>query len=536
MTWKLIKLNLSALFARSFRGTSKKRKKSSVVLFVILALYITATMLFSIGAMFFFLCTPFFTMGIGWFYFALAGLIVFVICFISNVFMIQSQLFNAQDNELLLSMPIKPSAIIAGRLCSLLVVDYGFLALVLAPVIVVLAMTGNMFAIPPMGIILFLASAMLLPLFVLSLSALVGYAVALISSRMRNKNIITILLSLGLFGLYFRFYMDMMNNLGNLLIRGTEIAQAVRRAIPPAYHFGIAAAQGSIGSFLIFALYSLLPFLLMYLLLSLSFNKIVAGGKSAKKREYQEKALKTSSAFKALVVREVKLFLSMPMYVLNAALGSIFTLILTGMLLLRLSAITEALNLIKQAIPDVNIGLIVAAIITVFASFNYISAPSISLEGKTLWVVKNLPLPPRIILLSKACAHICLSSIPSVFAGIISIFALKITGAVGIAMIFALPMAITLMQSLVGVTVNLAFPRFDWINPLQPVKQGMSVFIALLGEMALMLTLVLLYAFVFIDTIKLDHYLYLCIALFLTVSALLYLYLSKAGSRKFESL
>ncbi|MCL2045559.1 MAG: hypothetical protein FWG88_04160 [Oscillospiraceae bacterium] len=536
MTWKLIKLNLAALFARTFRGTSKKRKKSSVVLFVILAIYIAVMMLFSVGGMFYLLCTPFFTMGIGWLYFALAGIIVFVICFLSNVFMIQSSLFNAQDNELLLSMPIKPSAILAGRLCSLLVVDYAYIALIIIPVIAVLSLTGNITAIPPNGIVLFVVSAILLPLFVTSLSALVGYVVALISSRMRNKNIITLILSVGFLILYIYFYMNMMGNLGNLLLRGTEIAKAVQRAIPPAYHFGIAAAQGSFLSFLIFALCSILPFILMYILLSISFNKIVAGSRSEKKRVYQEKALKTSGSFNALVMREIRLFLSMPMYILNAALGGIACLAITVLLLVRPSVLTDPLDMIKLIVPDFNLGLIVAATITVLASLNFISAPSISLEGKTLWVVKSLPLQPRSILLSKVCAHVYLSTIPSVLAGIVCIFVLKITQVMGIVMILILPMTITIMQALIGVTVNLAFPRFDWINPLQPVKQGMSVFISLLGEMALMLTLVFLYAFVLIDKIKLDLYLYLCIGMFLVFSALLYLYLTKAGSRKFETL
>jgi ABC-2 type transport system permease protein len=41
-----------------------------------------------------------------WFYFALAGIISFALSFVGSVFATQTQIYDARDNELLLSMPV----------------------------------------------------------------------------------------------------------------------------------------------------------------------------------------------------------------------------------------------------------------------------------------------------------------------------------------------------------------------------------------------------------------------------------------------
>ena len=51
------------------------------------------------------------------------------------MFTAKAQLFEARDNELLLSMPIKPSAILASRMVSLLLLNLGFELLVAIPAV-----------------------------------------------------------------------------------------------------------------------------------------------------------------------------------------------------------------------------------------------------------------------------------------------------------------------------------------------------------------------------------------------------------------
>ena len=109
MIWTLVKVNLAALFSgmfKRYRG-KKKIKPITAILIGLLVVYVVVSLLFSVGAMFYGMCAPLFDAGVGWFYFALAGILVFALCFIGSIFMIQTQIFSARDNELLLSMPMR---------------------------------------------------------------------------------------------------------------------------------------------------------------------------------------------------------------------------------------------------------------------------------------------------------------------------------------------------------------------------------------------------------------------------------------------
>ncbi|MDR1299890.1 MAG: hypothetical protein LBJ84_06560, partial [Oscillospiraceae bacterium] len=94
----------------------------------------------------------------------------------------------------------------------------------------------------------------------------------------------------------------------------------------------------------------------------------------------------------------------------------------------------------------------------------------------------------------------------------------------------------TLFIAFEGVALNLAFPKLDWINELQPAKQGISVLITMFGSMAVALCLAALYIFALGGALPPEMYMLLCAAAFTVVSAALYAYIRRAGARRFESL
>ena len=544
MIYTLVKVNLRALFAGIYKGgrrgrknSASKRKPVSVVLIAIMVAYIAVAVMFSMGAMFHGLCAPMFDAGLGWFFFALAGLVVFALGFIGGIFMVQTQIFHARDNELLLSMPIKPSAILAGRLSALMIMEYMFEFLILIPVLVVLIITGYISNLPLLGIVFFAGAAILLPLFALALGCFIGWLVALASSRMRRKNVVTLLLSIAFLAAYFWGYSKMMGNIGMLMTNGAEIAEAVRRAVFPAYHLGIAIAEGSVVSFLLFAVCAAVPFTIMCLLLSVSFMRLTTGGRGAKKVEYREKTARVSGAQQALLRRELLSYWSQPMYIMNSSLGAIVSIILFGIMIVRPGVVTGLFEPGTGALAGfIDPGHACAAVLGALAMMNFISAPSISLEGKGLWIVKSLPAKTRDILLSKVMLHFIVSAAASIAAGIACIVAFAISDFVQIALTLVLPTSAALLFALLGVTLNLAFPRFDWINPIQPVKQGMSAMISMFGGMSLIVALALVYALLLGPALALDYYLLYCTVAFLAVSAGLYASLMRGGVSKFEAL
>ena len=541
MTIRLMKLSIASIFAGSFkRYTKQKKMKPHVIALIgLLVVYCFGALMVAIGSMFYSMCAPFFDAGIGWLYFAIAGVLVFFLCFIGSVFMAQSQIFNARDNELLLSMPIKPSAILGGRILALLAFEYIYEAIVVIPVFAALVMTGYVSRIPPLGIAMFFIAFIMLPLLSLAVGCLIGWGVALITSRMRRKNIITLVLSLGFLAGYLWGYTKLMSNLGALVESGTQIAEAVRRAVFPAYHLGVAIESGSMRSFLFYALCAAVPFLVMYWGLSVSFVKLATAGNRAKKARYREKSARASGARAALLKRELRSFASQPMYILNSSLGAMVALILAVVLIAAPDVLLGAFDSQTGYLAGfLDPGILGVLALTALSMMNNVSAPSISLEGKRLWIVKSLPVRTSDILFAKVLLHAAVCGIPGLVAGIACIIAIPMN-ALQAALTIISPAAATLMLAMLGVAINLAFPRFDWMNPIQPVKQGASAMISMFGGMALIIVLATVFGLLSYrlpGAVSIELFIAACTVLFAAACGALYSYLRKGGSRKFEKL
>ena len=95
MFWQLLKIRLRYFFSNMGKtGESNPKKRGAVgkALIALLFVYLVAIILIAMGMMFFSLCEPFAAMGLDWLYFALAGLMAFLLCFIGSVFMAKNQL------------------------------------------------------------------------------------------------------------------------------------------------------------------------------------------------------------------------------------------------------------------------------------------------------------------------------------------------------------------------------------------------------------------------------------------------------------
>ena len=170
--------NLKILLAIKLRGAlhapGRRGKKASLgrkILMGFLFLYVVGVMMALFGAMTAGLVSSLEPLGLSWMALAVGAFSSAALCFILTVFSMQSQIFQAKDGDLLLSLPVTPLQIAASRLLSLLVLEYAYNALVMIPTVGVycyLVRPGLSFY--PMLLVLLLA----LPLLPLSLAGAVG--------------------------------------------------------------------------------------------------------------------------------------------------------------------------------------------------------------------------------------------------------------------------------------------------------------------------------------------------------------------------
>lgn len=316
----LLKVQFAALKASLFRSRRKQSKGGTgrTIGFAVLFLYVIICFFIMFGSMFSSICMPLHELGLGWLYFAIAGLMAFMLTFIGNVFATQTQLFDAKDNELLLSMPIAPKFILGSRMLLLLALDLGYVLLVMGPAGVVYCMN---YPVTVLSVAYFIISTLLLPLMVQAFSCLVAWVISLISSKMRNKNIITMVVSLLFLAAYFYLYSKMGDIISGLIANGTAIAVAFKKYAFPAYYFGVGIAEHNLTYLLLYTVCTLVVFELVYAILSRSFRQITTAKKGTARIKYKERSMHVSSPAAALLRKDFRHFIGNPMYVLNAWMG-----------------------------------------------------------------------------------------------------------------------------------------------------------------------------------------------------------------------
>ena len=120
------------------------------------------------------------------------------------------------------------------------------------------------------------------------------------------------------------------------------------------------------------------------------------------------------------------------------------------------------------------------AMVCLIASMNYVSAPSVSLEGKTVWLAQSLPVSSWQIIKAKRNAHLVVTAAPTALCAVCAVIAVKpsITAAI---MMIVTPLVFVLFFDMFGLYLNLRHPNLTWTNEITPIKQSLSVFVSLFG-------------------------------------------------------
>lgn len=532
----LIKVRLKGLMDSLF-NRRRGRKNAGVgmkLLFGFLAVYLVAAFGLIFGMMFDSMYEPFNAIGMGWLYYSLAVVMASMLCFVGSVFFTQSMIFEAKDNELLLSMPIRPSVILGSRMLVLLLFNYLYSLLIMGACGIVRCFVAPVTAA---GVIRYVLIYLLLPLLPTTLSCIVGWLIALIISRLQNKNIFSLVLSLVFMGAYFAFCFNMQNYIERMIANGAAIGAAIQKALPPFYAAGLAMQNGDWGQLAIFALWCILPFALIYLLLSRSFIRIATARHGSKKVKYQAKAMHVSSVRWAMTRKELLRLGNSSAYMLNGCLGAILAVAVAALTAVQGQKILQGLANMYAGGADIsNMVMPMACIIECLTlSMTIISAPSISLEGKNLWLLQSAPVRAADVLLSKAFMHMIVVIPASLIASLLFVIALPMSAA-DIALMFILPLLLSVCMALLGLVVNLRWARFDYTNETAVIKQSASSTITMFSGMGIVLLPVLLYALLLKRYLPVRTMLVICAAALAIANYIMYDYLAHRADRAFAKL
>ncbi len=486
MIKNLIKLRLRAVFGamsgKDKNGAYKKPTAGKIVLFSILYGYLFIAFSFASVAISMGIGSLFVIGGESEIYFAMINAISFSLLFILSIFETKSELFDCKDNDLLLSMPIPSGSIVIARI--LVVLIYNFIAeaiLIIPASIIYLILSGGELA----GFFGSLITGFCIPFAATALAAAVGYLVAMISKKMKNKTFVTLFISLVFLALYFYAYTTFLSVDGDgMEVDVSLIAEKLSFLRP----IGAASMLSPIPLIVFVAICAGVSYA-AYRIISYHYISIVTQDHSLKRTEYKAERMKHASPLIAITKKELSKIVSSATYMLNGALGVVFEVAIAVLVIFKSSDINLT---ISQLISELGFsgsldGLILAVISAgsvLLSSTIMLSAASVSLEGKNLWVMRSMPVSGKTVLTAKALTHIIVSVPPAVIAVCVISAVMSLTPLYTLLAVLVAVSA-NVLCALFGVILNTAFPKFVFENEAQPIKQSLSTFLVMLVMMLL---------------------------------------------------
>ena len=435
-------------------------------------------------------------------------------------------LFSFRDYELVMSLPISRTSVILSRIASLYAMSLALCVLIVVPVLAVLVCTGGVDVAPGVLIAVGVPVVLLAPVIPLAVTVALAALVAAVSTRFKRANIVMgvlgMLLIVGIVvGTFALGGMgsgtagdagsmgpgELQAALGMGVVGAEQLAGlgGALGVYAPASWAARAIMTGDVGALLLFVGASLAVGIALVVVLARVFVPVNEALRASKPRaaftfedagwDGSGDAMARSGAragsgaglcgpLWALVGKEARLLVTTPVYLLNSCVGYVLALVagvaalvgrLTGMLDGMLPA--EYLPLVVDMAPWA---------LAFCLGVSSTTTASVSLEGPARWLMQSAPVSPAVVLGAKALLGLALAGVASLASGVLCALALQASAMQAVAMV-AMPLAMGVFATFVGLALDALKPRFDWTTPYEPVKRGFAVMLTMLAGMLVVL-------------------------------------------------
>lgn len=530
MLKQLTMISVRQLFGGSQRGKKKRKLPPWLMMLLVGALLCASFYVF-----FEQFAKILYNAGLGWIYYALVGTVVFAVTLLTDVALVQGQLFESTHNDILLSMPIKTNDILISRLLSMLLYNYMFELCLLGPSVVAwIVNSGKVGSFLVCAIVLFF----FWPLLPMALSIGIGYLLTRFTYKLKNKNLVKTILVFGFIAGYYYLTFTLESKIADIDSTASEMARMFG-TIKITEWFGKGIMHSNVKYILYIIAIGLVAMAVMLFILNRSFIKIITSNQGViTNKVYKEKPVRERGIMHALWFREFKRLGAYFNYLINTlmplvlmAAGIIFFIIKGKSLLNDLISDAEMMVGSAEFVSELAATMIVA--ISCVMMTTYIpSAASISLEGSSLDTLKSLPIRYETILDSKLLFHYSLMAPLQLIASILVIIFCKPEPIMCIGVVL-LPQAFLILTDEIGLCYNLLYPKLAWTNEAVVVKRSASVTLSMFTAMIIGAIIVVVY-FLLIDRMTLDMYTYMLIltGVLGLISVILYLVIRKFGVRR----
>lgn len=515
----------------------KSKRNSSKAKKIILPIVLFCLICFSISTYAFALAEELKPHNLTYVMLSMFLLITTMIALIEGIYKAQGILFDAKDNDLLFSLPIKKSKILFVRLLKILTFQYLFNLMFLIPAF----LAYIRYEAP--GVTFYLISILmtfLVPIIPTVIACVLGYIVKLISSKFKKQKLVqTILTSIVFFAVFF-VLLNYQNIIGNITENGENISNVISKIYYPIGLYLNLINRFEILDLIKLLLINIIPLILFVIVASKSYFKIIAKSKehtskTIKNIDEVERNIKVNSPLVSLIKKELKRYLSCTTYMFNTAFSLLLAVIISVVLCFK------GEDIFAQMLSNYNIetgGITLNVIFYIFIIFvgatTSITSSSVSLEGKTINITKSLPVKEKTILNSKILTCFIIEA-PFILIADLIFFIRFNPGIIYGSLILLVGFIMILMSACIGLFINLKYPKMDASSDTEVVKQSMSSMISTFLGMGIFIVssgLVLGLG----NIVKMDIAVILTQIILFIIAVTLYAILMKVGPKKYKNI
>ena len=536
----LLKATMSqdmSLFRIKARNESRARK---IVLPIVLALVV----MFSVGSYVAILAEKLAPSHLTYIVLTIFIMVTSLLTIIEGVYKSQGILFEARDNELLFSLPITQSKIFFIRIFKLITFQFLYNSLFMLPAIIVYAMYEKT------NVSFYLISTVmlvLLPIIPTILGCIFGYIIKGLSAKFKARNIMQVLFtSLILLGIFYVSF-NMQGMVANIVQNANSIQEIITKIYYPAGLYINLIQNFNILDLVTLLAINIFPAFVFVYVASIFYFKINSklgekgnGNKKVGVAKTTEKTYRVRTQLSGLIHKEMKRFFSSPVFMVNAGFGMVLMIAVTFALSINFDGMINSMMQGMETEIPIPIGEIKNMMPKVFYGFvifiscmTSMTSSMISLEGKSFNITKSLPVETEKILLSKVLTSNILSIPIFLICDVIFFIAFKVA-IIDIVFILLASIVMPTLTALIGILMNLKYPKMNATSDTEVVKQSMSSMLSVfMGMFVAILSIAIM---IMGNNYNTNLFVALELLTFSIITFMLWRILKKYGAKRFKEI
>lgn len=518
-----------------FKFKNNGNKFSKIFLFTFLCIIL----MISFGTYYYMLAENLQKVNLTYLMLALALVIPTIFVFMQGIYKSQNILFEAKDNDLLMSLPISKGTLIFIRFLKMYLYEliYGLLFTLPAILVYVYFIKVNY-----LFYIVTLIMILMIPIIPIVLSSLIGYLIKRFSIKFKAKKLVQIISTFIMFFVILYFSNNSEGLIENIASNASSINDIITKIYYPIGAYISLVSNFNILNLVVYLIINLLPILLFVYILNKSYFMVINKSRSNSYSKSKEYKYDQKKIMKALVVKDIKRYFSSTVYVFNTFFGLVLMIIATIGLCTNFEKTIE--YILSGEIPGLDINWLYSMapkvfflIVLVLSFMTSITSSSISIEGKTFNISKSLPIDTKKILLSKVIFSNLLIIPVVLICDVIFFINFKLE-IIDYILIILVSLVAPTISSLLGLVINLKYPKMDATSDTEVVKQSISSMISVLSGMVIAIVIGALCLATLFGYIKvsINNMLILCLVGLIIMMIVLVLILNHYGVKRYREI